>query len=132
MPKPGQRDWFATGMKALFVAATLFGAFYLRSMVLIPPADLAAAINAANFDRIKEEMRETEVEEIFGVKGILVVDPEWLKDVGAVPGFEGVQWFKWSDPTARERWIAVGFRTWAREGKPLEPTSVVAKRKNGF
>jgi hypothetical protein len=121
MPKPGECDWFATGLKALFVVGTLLGAFYLRSMVLTPPVDRRAAINAENFDRIRNGMREADLEALFGVPGVPVADPAWLREWGE-------QWLKWEDPTARERWIAVALVT---RGRPAM-TFVVEKKKNGF
>jgi hypothetical protein len=125
-------------MKALFAAGTLFGAFYLRSLVLTPPADLGAAINAANYERIVIPTSEAEVEKLFGVPGIWVVDPALPTILEKGPGFDGdgarptrVQWVKWEDPTARDRWIAVALETW-EDTRGRVWTLVVAKKKNGF
>jgi hypothetical protein len=69
LPRPNERDWFVTGLKALFVVGTLLGAFYLRAMALIPPTDLGVAITAENYERIREGMHEAELENLFGVGG---------------------------------------------------------------
>jgi hypothetical protein len=125
MPRLNQRDWLATGLKALFVVGTLAGAFYLRSMVLVPPRDLTAAINAENYERIRDGMSVEDLENLFGIAGTPVRDPAW-------PRGPGEEWVRWTDPTDRERWIAVALRTLEWNDKPLGPPHVFAKKKKGF
>jgi hypothetical protein len=125
MPRPDQRDWLTTGLKALFVTGTLLGAFYLRSIVLTSPEKRESAINAANYDQIWIGMIALDVEKLFEGPGIPVAGPAW-------PIAEGERWVKWEDPTARERWIAVALRTpLGREGEPWR-TIVIDKKKNGL
>jgi hypothetical protein len=125
LPRANEHDRFATGLKALFVVGTLLGAFYLRSTVLIPPRDLAAAINEENFDRIQLGMHEDDLEGLFGRAGTPVRDADWPR------GPEEL-WVRWTDPTDRERWIAVTLRTLHHRGEPMGQPFVAAKKKNGF
>jgi hypothetical protein len=126
-PRPDQRDWLATGLKALFVFGTLFGAFYLRAGVLTPPADLGRIINAATFDHILEGMTEARVEELFGVAGRPFADPAWLE----MHGRPGEQWVKWTDPANPNRWIAVRY-FWRERHGDVQGPFVAAKEKSGF
>jgi hypothetical protein len=126
--------WF----KVLLLSMVLAPGFYLRSRLEAQPP--VWPVTVETFNAIEAFMPEDEVDRLLGGPGLAVAGEEWPVVGEAIPEVEKlhkllsgtiVRWKKWSDPTAPDRWIAVGFSPLAFDGRDATPKAI-AKRKNGL